>query len=284
MNSTGLLLLTMTLLSAAGCATIAAGTTQSIMVDTFNAQGATCKGVDKRGREYYWANTPSSTTVQKGDGPMTITCEKKGFKKTVHTIDETVTGATFGNIVAGGVVGFLVDATSGAAQEYPTMVKFPLQPEDPSEVKETDEQESSPAVSTTEPALPTQRPEPIRRVARLTHVKGKPVSIPPMVLQAEYNDSGEGRGTSRIIFPGNRIVEGDFQLLPLDQSFKGVVAAQLIDPDPRITSTNADRKGFARYSASDGTVLECAFLVLYTERIEKGLCVDNRGNEYRVTD
>jgi len=113
-----------------GCATIASGTTQAILVDTFNAPGAICKGVDKRGREYYWVNTPSSTTVQKGDGPMSITCERSGFKKTIHTIDETITASTFGNIILGGGIGFLVDATSGAAQEYPTLVRFPLEPDD----------------------------------------------------------------------------------------------------------------------------------------------------------
>jgi hypothetical protein len=113
-----------------GCATIASGTTQSIMIDTFNAHGATCKGVDKKGREYFWVNTPSSTTVQKGDAPMTITCDKSGFKRTVHVIDETIVAATFGNIILGGGIGFLVDATSGAAQEYPTLVKFPLEPDE----------------------------------------------------------------------------------------------------------------------------------------------------------
>jgi hypothetical protein len=135
MNSLTYILMALLL---SGCATIAAGTSQSVLIDTFNAPGATCKGVDKRGREYYWANTPSATTVQKGDGPMTVTCEKKGFKKTVHTFDESITGATFGNLILGGGIGFLVDATSGAAQEYPTQVKFPLEPDETAstEIKE----------------------------------------------------------------------------------------------------------------------------------------------------
>lgn len=118
------------LLVLGGCATIASGTSQSVTVDTFNAPGATCKGTDSKGREYYWVNTPASATVQKGDAPLVITCEKPGFKKTVHTLDESVNSATFGNIIAGGVVGVLVDATSGAAQEYPSMARFPLEPDD----------------------------------------------------------------------------------------------------------------------------------------------------------
>ncbi len=122
-----------------GCATITTGTTQSMLVDTFNAQGANCKGVDAKGREYYWPNTPSATTVQKGDAPMIITCEKAGFKKTVHTVHETFVGATLGNIILGGGIGILVDAISGGAQEYPNVVKFPLIPEDdaPEEAKKT---------------------------------------------------------------------------------------------------------------------------------------------------
>lgn len=113
-----------------GCATIVSGTTQSILVGTFNAHGANCKGVDNKGREYYWPDTPSSTTVQKGDAPMVITCTKPGFKKTVHSVDETLTGATFGNIILGGGIGIFVDAASGGAQEYPNVVKFPLIPAD----------------------------------------------------------------------------------------------------------------------------------------------------------
>ena len=115
-------------LTLAGCATIMSGTTQSVFLDTFNAPGATCKGIDKKGREYFWVNTPSATTVQKGDGPMTIACEKTGFKKSFHTIDETIVGSTFGNIILGGGIGIFVDAASGAAQEYPTLVRFPLEP------------------------------------------------------------------------------------------------------------------------------------------------------------
>lgn len=133
------LLIALIAIILSGCATITTGTTQAILVDTFNAHGANCKGVDSKGREYYWPNTPSSTTVQKGDAPMVITCEKPGFKKTVHTVDETLVGATFGNIILGGGVGILVDSVSGAAQKYPNIVKFPMEPGEsaPQEVKTT---------------------------------------------------------------------------------------------------------------------------------------------------
>ena len=118
------------LLLASGCATLVSGTSQSILVDVINAKGASCSGIDKRGKQYHWVNTPSATTVHKGDGPMVLTCEKNGFKKTTHSFDETLVGATLGNIILGGGIGILVDAVSGAAQEYPSKVSVIMEPED----------------------------------------------------------------------------------------------------------------------------------------------------------
>lgn len=118
------------LLFLSGCATLVTGTSQSILIDVINAKGASCTGIDKRGRRYNWPNTPSATTVHKGDGPIVLTCEKKGFKKTTHLFDETLVGATLGNIILGGGIGILIDAASGAAQEYPSKVSVIMEPDD----------------------------------------------------------------------------------------------------------------------------------------------------------
>ena len=101
------------------CATLTSGTSQSILVDVLNAQGAFCRGTDNRGRQYVWADTPSSATVHKGDGPMTLICEKEGFEKTTMTFDEGLTGATFGNIILGGGIGILVDAMKWSSPRVP---------------------------------------------------------------------------------------------------------------------------------------------------------------------
>lgn len=112
----------------AACATLTTGTSQSILVDVLNAPGAQCQGVDSRGRTYVWGNTPSTTTVHKGDGPVILTCEKDGFKKTVKEFDEEVAGATLGNLLIGGGIGLAVDIASGAAQEYPSRVHLVMEP------------------------------------------------------------------------------------------------------------------------------------------------------------
>ena len=121
-----------------GCATIATGTKQSVSVNVVNAPGAKCAGVDQEERKYYWNDTPASVMVQKGDGPMTLTCERKGFKKTIHKFDEIFQGATLGNILLGGGIGIIIDAASGAAQIYPNEVKLVMEPEDGASREEMD--------------------------------------------------------------------------------------------------------------------------------------------------
>ena len=110
------------------CATLTSGTSQSILIDVLNAPGAICRGTDNKGRQYVWFETPASTTVHKGDGPMALICEKEGFEKTTMTFDEGLTNATYGNIIIGGGIGILVDTMSGAAQEYPSQVRFVMKP------------------------------------------------------------------------------------------------------------------------------------------------------------
>jgi hypothetical protein len=107
------------------------------------------------------------------------------------------------------------------------------------------------------------------------------MSTPPMVLQVEYNDDGEGRGTSRVIYPGNRILEGEFQTLSWDQSFKAT--SRLIDLNKLVAPPNSLLKGFAAYSNSDGTVMECAFSMSDSSRVDRGQCFDNKGNAYRIS-
>ncbi len=115
--------------SLSGCATLFHGREQMVLVDTVTVKGAVCRGVDKEGRKYAWANTPVQAEVIKGDGPIAITCEAPGYKKTDYSLDGTVAGATFLNVVTLGL-GALVDAASGASQPYPDVVKILMEPVD----------------------------------------------------------------------------------------------------------------------------------------------------------
>jgi hypothetical protein len=138
-------------------------------------------------------------------------------------------------------------------------------------------------VAALKPLTPERKSESVRRTAQLTHVKGRTMSSPPMVLQAEYVETEDGRGTSRVIYPNAYFLEGEFRLLPIDQSFRGTVTPRLIDPNKVGLSTSASQKGFAAYVNSDGTGMECFFGVLTDGRINQGTCVDNQGNQYRIS-
>lgn len=113
---------------ASGCATVTTGTTQPITVDTPYVDGAECSLRDTAGGSWWVKDTPDTVTVNKGNGPMTIKCEKSGYNKGVTVLKETFQGATLGNIILGGGIGVIVDAASGAAQEYPKSVKVYLEP------------------------------------------------------------------------------------------------------------------------------------------------------------
>lgn len=117
------------LLAVTACSTVTTGTTQMVTLDTPLAAGAKCTMTDMEKRVYQVPATPTSLVVEKGDGPMTIVCEKDGYEKANALIDEEFAGATLGNILIGGGIGILIDAASGAAQRYPDKLTVWMKPE-----------------------------------------------------------------------------------------------------------------------------------------------------------
>jgi hypothetical protein len=116
-------------LSLTACATIVSGTQQSLFVDTPHVEGAQCQLKDSKAGAWYLPSTPGTVTVLKGNGPMSIVCKKGGYETGVVSVDEDVSGATFGNILLGGGIGIFVDAASGAAQKYPDQVVVWMKPQ-----------------------------------------------------------------------------------------------------------------------------------------------------------
>ena len=116
-------LLPITLLSA--CATIVNGSSQTVTVST-TPPAATCT-VDRVGaRIGAVAQTPGSVRLDKSKNDLSVTCSKPGFQTATVTKAPSFSGATFGNLIAGGVVGVVVDAASGANYEYPADIRLDL--------------------------------------------------------------------------------------------------------------------------------------------------------------
>lgn len=121
-------IITASTLLLTACSTITSGTTQPLTVLTPGVEGAECTLVDTKPSTWRVQKTPETVEVNKGDGPMTITCKKSGFKTTEYVMEERFAGATLGNVLIGGGVGIIVDAASGAAQDYPDDIKIWMEP------------------------------------------------------------------------------------------------------------------------------------------------------------
>jgi hypothetical protein len=108
-------------LVTSGCASITAGTTQSVMVQTAPATAAECTLVNDKGT-YYIPQTPGATSISKAYGELVVTCIGKDGTRGSANVASTTTGAAFGNILVGGIIGAAVDMSSGAAYIYPASI------------------------------------------------------------------------------------------------------------------------------------------------------------------
>ena len=70
--------------------------------------------------------TPGSVRLDKSKNDLSVTCAKDGYQTATVSRAASFGGATFGNIIAGGVIGVVVDAASGANYSYPDDIRMDL--------------------------------------------------------------------------------------------------------------------------------------------------------------
>ncbi len=103
------------------------GTTQEILVNT-NPDGASCNLIRENITVAQIVSTPAATTIEKTKHDLRIECTKDGFHKAVYFNKSDVAGATFGNIILGGGIGWAIDSASGADNKYTSPVNLTLVP------------------------------------------------------------------------------------------------------------------------------------------------------------
>lgn len=118
-----LIVLPLAMLSA--CATIVTGTSQTVTVSTEPA-GATCTFDRAGSRVGAVPTTPGSVRLSKSGKDLSVECAKDGYETATLQQPSSFNGVTFGNVLAGGVIGFVVDASSGANFEYPADIRLAL--------------------------------------------------------------------------------------------------------------------------------------------------------------
>ncbi|MBL8416161.1 MAG: hypothetical protein JNM42_17160 [Propionivibrio sp.] len=114
---------------ATGCATVTKGTTQPVTLHT-DPDGATCDVTRELKNVASLSATPGQVLVDKAWGSIDVSCRKSGHQPTEVRVDSEVQGWTFGNILIGGIIGFAVDAASGAMRQYPQFIMLTLVPEE----------------------------------------------------------------------------------------------------------------------------------------------------------
>lgn len=120
-------LMIMCLSGLGACATIVEGSGQAMNVSTTPA-GASCD-LDRQGTHLGTISpTPGTMRIEKSKNDITITCKKDGFQPVSVSHTPRFVGTTFGNIIAGGVIGVIVDASTGANYVYPTDTQVQLAP------------------------------------------------------------------------------------------------------------------------------------------------------------
>lgn len=103
-----------------GCASISGQPTQPLTVTTLHNNqeitGVSCTLNNDAGS---WSIvTPGTATVRKSTGDMTIICRRDALAGDSTIVSKSNT-AVWGNILAGGVIGYVVDRNTGAGFDYP---------------------------------------------------------------------------------------------------------------------------------------------------------------------
>ena len=119
------ILLGLAAMALAGCSTIVEGRSQRLSVNT-NPAGASCD-LNRHGEKLGTISpTPGSITVEKTKYAIMIECSKDGYQPASYVNHSDVDGATVGNIILGGGIGWAIDSATGSDNKYEPTVTINL--------------------------------------------------------------------------------------------------------------------------------------------------------------
>lgn len=118
------------LMLTSGCASITGTSVQPVSVTAVCdgsrvVKDALCTLTNDKGQ--WFVTSPGSTMIQKSFGDLAITC-KKSDSTGVVVVKSSSNSNVWGNVLAGGVIGYAVDASSGAGFNYPNMLVVNMPP------------------------------------------------------------------------------------------------------------------------------------------------------------
>jgi hypothetical protein len=126
MRRLGLVLLLAASAWLGGCASVAGGNVQKMYVQAQGRDGAPVEGADcvlSNDKGNWRLRTPGDTSVVRSNKPIEVKCDKASLPQGIVSAESGTRAAMFGNIIIGGVVGAVIDHSSGAAYEYPEQIR-----------------------------------------------------------------------------------------------------------------------------------------------------------------
>jgi len=126
LNYKSLIILIILPFMVSGCASIMSGTSQDIAMHT-NPEGADCI-MTREGKMLRKVVTPDNVRVSKLKYDIDVKCSMDGFYDSTAHVNSGTQGSVFGNILAGGVIGWAVDSSSGADNKYADVVTVTMVP------------------------------------------------------------------------------------------------------------------------------------------------------------
>ena len=73
-------------------------------------------------------STPQAVIIPRSKTTIELTCKRADHEPTTEMVESQFSGATMGNVIAGGLIGIAIDAASGANNFYPSEINVVMQP------------------------------------------------------------------------------------------------------------------------------------------------------------
>jgi hypothetical protein len=90
------------------------------VLDNREVSGIGCTLTNDTGK--WFVTTPGTVTVQKSTADLSVQCRKDGIGTGNEVAVSKATGSVWGNVLAGGIIGYAVDRNTGAGFDYPTVI------------------------------------------------------------------------------------------------------------------------------------------------------------------
>jgi hypothetical protein len=111
-----------------GCASITGSKLQPVSVQTLmdskEVAGAGCTLTNDAGK--WFVTTPGTVTVQKSTGDLAVDCQTDPNTQGHESVVSKSNGGVWGNILAGGPIGYVIDRNTGAGFDYPNAITVVL--------------------------------------------------------------------------------------------------------------------------------------------------------------